>query len=186
MHYRLCDWLKICECHSLDCVLTHDAISFSCNIFMHSHVLFFFSFSVPKHLFCCVFFFLLSSLISLIWHLGSLFLRRTRYLIMVFHLLLLFLLFPFETSSMIQNPKSILMKTSVTGVDTRGESPPSFCNGLRTTYIMPFSRKDHWSYYQIMGLEFRYALGKVLSTQDCLIVRLASHHYVFYLNPIKN
>ena len=89
------------------------------------------------------FFFLLSSLISLIWHLGSLFLRRTRYLIMVFHLLLLFLLFPFETSSMIQNPKRISMKTSVTGVDTRGESPLSFCNGLRTTYIMPFLRKDH-------------------------------------------
>ena len=93
---------------------------------MHSHVLFFFSLSAPKYLFYCVSFFLLSSLISLIWHLGSLFLQRTRYLVMVLHLLLLFLLFPFETGYVIQNPKRILMRTSVTGVDTRGESPPSF------------------------------------------------------------
>ena len=126
MHYRLYAWLKIYECCNLDCVLAHDTISFARNMFMHSHVLFFFSFSTPKYLFYCVSFFLLSSLISLIWHLGSLFLQRTRYLVMVLHLLLIFLLFPFETGYVIQNPKRILMRTSVTGVDTRGESPPSF------------------------------------------------------------
>ena len=48
------------------------------------------------------------------------------------------------------------------------------------------SRKDLWSYYQSMGLEFRYPLGKVLGTQDRPTLRLASHHYVLCLNLIKS
>ena len=47
-------------------------------------------------------------------------------------------------------------------------------------------RKDLWSYYQILGLEFRYALGKVLGIQDRPTLRLSSHHCVLYLSPIKN
>ena len=37
-----------------------------------------------------------------------------------------------------------------------------------------------------MGSEFRYAIGKVLGTQDRPTLRLASHHCVLYLNLIKN
>ena len=37
-----------------------------------------------------------------------------------------------------------------------------------------------------MGSEFRYALGKVLSTQDRPTLRLASHYYVLHINLIKN
>ena len=36
-----------------------------------------------------------------------------------------------------------------------------------------------------MGLEFRYVLRKVLGTEDYPTLRLASHHCVFHLNPIK-
>ena len=36
----------------------------------------------------------------------------------------------------------------------------------RSLHLDILSRKDLWSYYQSMGLEFRYALGKVLGTQD--------------------
>ena len=37
-----------------------------------------------------------------------------------------------------------------------------------------------------MGSEFRYTLGKVLGTQDCPTLRLASHLCVLYLNLIKS
>ena len=47
------------------------------------------------------------------------------------------------------------------------------------------SRKELWSYCQSLGLEFRYALRKVLGTQDRPTLGLASHHCVLYLNPIK-
>ena len=36
-----------------------------------------------------------------------------------------------------------------------------------------------------MGSEFRYVLGKVIGTQDCPILRLASHHCVLCLNLDK-
>ena len=72
------------------------------------------------------------------------------------------------------------------GVDTRGESPLSFCNGLGTIYIAFFLRNDLWFYYQSMGSEFRYFLGKVLGTQYYQTLRLASHHCVLCLNLIKN
>ena len=48
------------------------------------------------------------------------------------------------------------------------------------------SKKYIWSYYQSLGLEFRYALGKVLGTQDHPTLRLAFHHRVLYLNIIKS
>ena len=35
-------------------------------------------------------------------------------------------------------------------------------------------------------MEFWYALGKVLGTQDRLTLRLVTHHCVLHLNPIKN
>ena len=98
MHYRLCAWLKNCECCNLDWVLTHDAISFARNMFMHSHALFFFFFSIPRHLFYYISFLLLSLVVSLIWHLRSLFLEEP------------------DISSWFydSNPKRILMGTSVT------------------------------------------------------------------------
>ena len=37
-----------------------------------------------------------------------------------------------------------------------------------------------------MGSEFRYAIGKVLGTQDRPTLRLAFYHCVLYLNLIKN
>ena len=37
-----------------------------------------------------------------------------------------------------------------------------------------------------MGSENRYALGKVLGTQDCPTLKLAFHHCVLCLNFIKN
>ena len=36
-----------------------------------------------------------------------------------------------------------------------------------------------------MSSELRYGLRKVLSTQNGLTLRLAFHHYVLSLNPIK-
>ena len=47
-------------------------------------------------------------------------------------------------------------------------------------------RNDLRSYYQSMGSEFWYALGKVLGTQDRPTLRLTSHHYVLHPNLIKN
>ena len=37
-----------------------------------------------------------------------------------------------------------------------------------------------------MGSEFRYLLGNVLGTQECPTLRLASRHFVLYLNLIKS
>ena len=37
-----------------------------------------------------------------------------------------------------------------------------------------------------MGSELRYGLGNVLGTQNRSTLRLTSHHYVLYLNPIKD
>ena len=42
-----------------------------------------------------------------------------------------------------------------------------------------------WSYYQSMGLEFKYGDGKVLGTQPQLTHGSTSTHYVLYLNLIK-
>ena len=75
--------------------------------------------------------------------------------------------------------------SGVATVGTRGESPPSFCNGLGTIYIASFPRKDLWSYYQSMGSEFRYALRKVLGTQDRPTLISASHHCVLILTLLK-
>ena len=66
-----------------------------------------------------------------------------------------------------------------------GESPPSFCNGLRTIYIASFRGRNFWSYYQSMSLEFSYGFGKVLGTQNNPTLGLASSHCVLCLNPIK-
>ena len=71
-------------------------------------------------------------------------------------------------------------------MDTRGEMPPSFCNGLGTIYITSSRGRTIDLTTRDMGLEFRYALGKVLGTQDHATLRLASHRFVSYLNPIKN
>ena len=43
-----------------------------------------------------------------------------------------------------------------------------------------------WSYYQSLDLEFRYALGKVLGTQDHPTLRLVSYRCVLYLNLTKS
>ena len=60
----------------------------------------------------------------------------------------------------------------------RGESPPSFCNGLGTLYIASFRGRTIDLTIRDMDSEFIYALGKVLGTQDHLTLKLASHHYV--------
>ena len=71
-------------------------------------------------------------------------------------------------------------------VKSRSGPNPSWPDLWTTLYIASFSRKDLWSYYYSMGSEFKYALGKVLDTQDRPTLRLASHHCVLCLNPIKN
>jgi len=38
-------------------------------------------------------------------------------------------------------------KFTVYIIDTKGELPPSFCNGLRTVYIASFRGRSFWSYY---------------------------------------
>ena len=76
------------------------------------------------------------------------------------------------------------------GVDTKGELPPSFCNSLRTIYYYIYSVLFEEGPFDLttrdMSLEFRYTFGKVLDTQDCPTLRMASHHCVLYLNLIKN
>ena len=62
---------------------------------MHYHALFLSSLSFLSTISCCVIC-LLFSIVSLTWLLRNLLLRRTRYLIVVLHLLLLFLLFLLE------------------------------------------------------------------------------------------
>ena len=42
----------------------------------------------------------------------------------------------------------------------RGESPPSFCNGLGTIYITSFKEEPFELTTRDMGSEFRYALGR--------------------------
>ena len=65
------------------------------------------------------------------------------------------------------------------------ESPPSFCNGLNHIYNI-LSRKELFDItIKDIGSKFRYGLGKVLSTQNHPILRLASSHCVLCLNPIK-
>ena len=66
------------------------------------------------------------------------------------------------------------------------ESPPNFCNGLRTIYLMSSQGRTFDLTTRDMGSKFRYVLGKVLGTQDRPTLRLASHHYVLRLNLIKN
>ena len=61
-----------------------------------------------------------------------------------------------------------------------------FLQWFRNRIIASFQGRTFWSYYQSIGLEFRYALRKVLSTQDHLTLMLTSHHYVLCLNPSKN
>ena len=53
-------------------------------------------------------------------------------------------------------------------------------------HLVIWSRNHEYSVLSSLGSEFRYALGNVLGTQDCPILRLASHHCVLYLNSIKN
>ena len=66
------------------------------------------------------------------------------------------------------------------------ESPPSFCNGLGTIYIVSSRGRTFFDLtIRDMGSELRYSLRKVLSTQNCPTLRLASSHCVLCLNPIK-
>ena len=71
-------------------------------------------------------------------------------------------------------------------VDITEESPPSFCNGLGTMNIASFQGRTIDLTTRDMGSEFRYVLGKVLSTQNCPTLRLSSHHCVLCFNLIKN
>ena len=67
------------------------------------------------------------------------------------------------------------------------ESPPSFCNGLGTIYIQCHFEEGHFDLTtKDIGSEIRYGLGKVLGTQNRPTLRLASHHCVLCLNPIKS
>ena len=65
------------------------------------------------------------------------------------------------------------------------ESPPSFCNGLGTIFIASSRGRTIDLTTRDMGLKLRYGLGKVLGSQNCLTLRLASFHYVLCLNPSK-
>ena len=61
----------------------------------------------------------------------------------------------------------------------RGESLPSFCNGLGSIYIWrPLEKGPFDPTTKDMGLKFKYALEKVLGTQDRPTLRLAFHHCV--------
>ena len=66
-----------------------------------------------------------------------------------------------------------------------GESPPSFCDSLGIIYITSFQGRTIDLTTRDMGSELRYHLGKVLGTQNCPTLRLASSHCVLGLNPIK-
>ena len=70
-------------------------------------------------------------------------------------------------------------------MDITGESPPSFCNSLGTIYITSSRGRtvDHTN--KDMDSKLRYNLGKVLDTQNCLALSLASSYCVLCLNPIK-
>ena len=73
-------------------------------------------------------------------------------------------------------------------MDTMGmcwESSPSFCNGLRTIYIVSFQGRTIDLTTRDMGSEFRFVLGKVLGTQDHPTLRLASDHCVLHHNLDK-
>ena len=66
-----------------------------------------------------------------------------------------------------------------------GESLPSFCNGLGTIYTSPLKEGLANLTTRDMDSELRYSFRKVLGTQNCPTLRLASHHCVLCLNPIK-
>ena len=70
-------------------------------------------------------------------------------------------------------------------MDTTGELPHSFCNGLGTIYIASFRGRTIDLTTRYVGLELRYDLGKVLSTQNRPALRLVSSHCVLCLNLIK-
>ena len=62
------------------------------------------------------------------------------------------------------------------------ESPLRF--GIGTISIAPLRGRTK-SYYQSMGLKFRYGFGKVLDTQNNPTCGLTSSYYVLHLNLIK-
>ena len=65
------------------------------------------------------------------------------------------------------------------------ESPPSFCNGLGTIYLVSFQGKTIDLKTRDMGSKFRYVLRKMLGTQNHPTLRLVSHHNVLCLNLDK-
>ena len=80
----------------------------------------------------------------------------------------------------------ILIFKQFTLVGTRGESPPSFCNGLGIIYIVSSRERTFWSYYQIYGFGVYVCSRESVRHPRSLNLRLASHHCVLRLNLIKN
>ena len=67
------------------------------------------------------------------------------------------------------------------------ESHDSFCDGLGVIYIASSRGRTFFDLTtKDMGFGLRYGLGKVLGTQNRPTLRLASHHCVLCLNPIKS
>ena len=70
-------------------------------------------------------------------------------------------------------------------MDTTGSRDLVFVmDGLETIYIASSQGMTIDLTTKDIGLELRYGLGKVLGTQNHPTLRLASHHYVLYLNQI--
>ena len=129
----LCDWLYILSVVVWIGFLPIMHFCFAHYMLMHPHALFFFLILFLRTYFA-MFLLLLARLVSLTWHLGNLFLRRTRYFVVVLHFLLLFLLFLLKIGFVIKNPKRILMRTSVIGRFTWNSM--SFCL-IFQTHLFP-------------------------------------------------
>jgi len=97
-------------------------IFFARYMLMHYHALFLSFLSFLSIVSCCVFC-LLFSIVSLTWLPRNLLLRRTQYLVVVLHLLLLFLLFLLEIGVVIRTPKRISIRTFVVGQFIRNAKP---------------------------------------------------------------
>ena len=112
---RLCAWLTTVSAIVWIEFLPMMQFTFACHMFMHCHALYISFPSFLSILFCCVFFSFLLPLVSWLWHPKSQFLPRTRSLVVVLHLLLLFPLFLIELGSIMRTLKRISMRTSLTG-----------------------------------------------------------------------
>ena len=162
MYFRLCDRLYLVSAVRLDWVFTHDTISLTRNMFMHSHALhivFLLSYALSLVVFSILILSLsLSHLVFLSWHLRNLFLLKTRYVVVPLPLLLhLVILFGF----VMRRHEMTSLRTFLTGLFIWNIR--SFCLTFQTLlYPMHLAFRDGLLYVRNSRGSWRVHTGVLL------------------------